>query len=109
MHCTDPFSFKGKLIHSDNEEMSRKSEVQTLNFWQLYVYRHICLYFYIPNELSFASQDVLCFISETVLLFHPGVSKHCLCPSKSSTGHSPQNCLFMVHKIWITFSHLFPC
>lgn len=66
------------------------------------------LYFCTPDELSFASQDVLFFISETLLLFYPGVSKRCLCPSKSS-GHSPQKCLFMVHKIWITFSCIFPC
>lgn len=45
MHCTDPFSFQGKLIYSDNEEMSHKSEVQTLNFWQLY-----CIYAYILHS-----------------------------------------------------------
>lgn len=64
--------------------------------------------FYTPNELSFTSQDILFFLSETLLLFYPGVNKHCLSPSKSSTGHSPQKYLFMVHKIWITFSCLFP-
>lgn len=41
MHCIDPFSFQGKLIYSDNEEMSHKSEVQTFNFWQQYMCRHI--------------------------------------------------------------------